>query len=159
MFKLIANKSALSATYRCSTRMCCPRVDQMPTITRRPKSNAWKPDESFTQAVELVAVSCDSQALSSVGLYGIVIDSRTEGQTSVHSSDNVTISSCVMASEISEAPEIVILPPDAVPLICKVVKPDEGVIELDDTSLFYSNGDVGLLVKQVPAETRCRLGP
>ena len=123
-------------------------MDAMPAIKRgRMKQGAWTPPDMFVPALELGSLSCDSDTLASIGMYGIVLDNRKD--LSIFSSDNTTISACrVQKATVPNMPDMVTLPPDGARLLANVVSRHQGSIQFTDTDLFFAGDVVRLVVKQ-----------
>ena len=129
-------------------RLASLAVDDMPTITRRAIRGAHKPSAAFAKALQLGAISCDSNSLLSVGMYGIVIDNR--GPLIIHSSDNVTVSVCTVGDVKLPAPDIMTLAPGPAELLAMLIMPDDSTIEFTDDTIFYVDKYCKAILKCVP---------
>ena len=119
---------------------------EMPKINRRmDKNNAWKVDRLFSKTLQLGAISCDNNSLSSVGMYGIVVDNRK--YTTIYSSDNTTVSACRLGEyNVEQMPDMFTLPPEGAMLLAAVCK-NGGTAEFSDTDVFYYNEGVKVLIR------------
>lgn len=116
-------------------------------------AEGWEPTDEFYRALELGALSCTNVALTSAGMYGVVIDTRSD-QVGVFSSDNVSISGAWAAgSWISGAPERMTFTPDAIDLLRTCIAYGEEVAKLyfDVTGVTIISGNLMAVIKQVPA--------
>lgn len=125
-------------------------IENMPTIARRNKPDAWTTPAELADILELGALSCDSNTLASVGMHGVVLDNRG-GALAVRTSDNITIASAELPGvSIPKAPDMVTMAPEAAALLAKVIRPG-GKLEIDDTSIYYRDDGCRLVLKQVAA--------
>lgn len=123
---------------------------QMPKIGRKEKlDGAWKVDKFFGKALDLGSISCDNNALASVGLYGIVVD-NTE-KLSVYSSDNSSISYCEAGEfVVDEMPDKFTLSPEAAAVLASVCRRNDGHIIFTETDVFFFCDAIRLLIRYAP---------
>lgn len=104
---------------------------------RAPKDgDEFKIKESFIRALGLGALSCDSNSLHSVGMYGVVIDNRK--RVGILSSDNTTVSHARFDSRGFAGPEQFTIVPDAVELLTEVLQVD-GQMTLSKDYAYYQD--------------------
>ncbi len=144
--------------WKCGTargRLALVALDKFPDMPAFPSGRPGAtPTEEFIDALELGALSCGNESLQSVGLYGVVIDSRdmdSANGPSVYSTDNTT-SSCATPAPVTgwEAPDLVTLTPAAVGLLASLLVPGEGRLLLDATTVYYEDAITRCVIKQVP---------
>jgi DNA polymerase III sliding clamp (beta) subunit (PCNA family) len=135
-------------------RLALLSVDNMPALpAARPDAPQWQPSKDFSGALRKGAVSCNSASLASTGMHGVVLDSRS-GLLLVTSSDNITVSACMVEVDIGDdhplarMPRLVTISPDACALLSSVVSP-AGKLEMDATSVIYREEGLALVLKQV----------
>lgn len=100
----------------------------------------------FSKGLELGALACGSPALLSLGLYGILI--HNFDQLRAYSTDDTTISSCLLGEAIPSKIEIVTLSPDAVKLLVDVTS-DKACLAFDESTVYCSTPSTRLLLKQI----------
>ena len=133
-------------------RLALASIKEYPTITAAEGAHGpWEPTDEFYRALDLGGLSCTNVALTSAGMYGIVIDNR-EGLT-VYSSDNITVAAAEAGELIDGAPDVLTFTPDAVELLRLCISYGEEVAQLYfslyDVELV--SGPLRMVVKQVPA--------
>ena len=127
-------------------RLALLAIDGMRSVPRV-REEGWEPGTSFIRALELGAMSCDSEALATIGMYGIAIDRRKKVGI-VRSTDNITISSCEFdSSKFKSGPELMVIVPDAANLLSTVMAP-QGKMVITGNGIHYQD-----------ACLRCFVGP
>lgn len=138
--KLVRDKEALKWSCGSATgRLALAAIDQMPGIGEYPEGDPLLIPDGLKQALELGALSCDSMSLASMGMHGVVLDTRNESfyQLDIYSSDNITVSySSIPRSETDVWPELITLTPPAAELLAEVLNKNGGLM-FTDTSLYY----------------------
>lgn len=111
----------------------------------------WEPTAAFYDALELGGLSCTNVALTSAGMYGIVIDNREV--LSVFSSDNISVSAAQCGEIIEGAPEIMTFIPEAILLMraCLMYGEEEAVMNFTASEAEIYAGKLHAIIKQVPA--------
>jgi hypothetical protein len=110
----------------------------------------YEPTDEFYQALELGGLSCTNVALTSAGMYGIVLDNRDS--LTVFSSDNVTVSAAEAGASLTDAPEMLTFTPDAVALLRACIAYGEDVPRLyfGAADIVLDSGPLRAVIKQVP---------
>lgn len=122
-------------------------IDGMPVINRPKRNDSWDVPAPFAAALKLGAMSCDGTTLTS-GMNGVCIDNRHE-YLEVYTSDNVTVSCVTLAdTHIEGAPELITISADAAELLAFVISKG-GVLDVNETSVYYHDAGCRLLLKQV----------
>jgi len=131
-------------------RLALNKIPEMPRIGEmRPANEAWHPTQKFIETLRLGALSCGSESLASIGMYGVVIDST--GDVCVYSSDNVTISCAFMSDTTIQAPPIQTYSPEAIKLLAAVLNPKdkEAAIYFGADGIYYRDSYMRLALKQL----------
>jgi hypothetical protein len=130
-------------------RIALLNIADMPRIPDSKPAGGWKPSGEFVKAMRLGGMSCDNQALLSMGLYGIVID-RENGL--VYSSDNVTISIADFDPKGMDdaTPPQMTFTPEVIDLLAGVIMAGKGEAWSDRGGLHYEDEFCSLFVKEVP---------
>ena len=116
------------------------------------RSNAvWEPTEAFYDALDIGSISCTNIALTSAGMYGIVIDNRTT--LAVYSSDNISVAGAECGEPIPGAPDTITLSPPAVALLraCMAYGEAACVMWANASEVCLETGSLRAVIKQVPA--------
>jgi hypothetical protein len=130
-------------------RLALASIDNMPKISHANSPEAWIPVAEFKAALQLGTISCGSESLASVGLYGVVIDNRDD--LCIYSSDSATVSACWVMEGGLNAPALMVLSPEAALLLATLVPlgGDKAKLEFDETSIYYRDGTRRALIKQL----------
>jgi len=100
-------------------------------------------------ALDLGSLSCGSNALTSMGLFGVVINGA-ESPVKVYSCDNTTISSCVVDGDMPEdLPNSVTLSPAACKLLQAILSPRLGAVIFEGNQILYADGVYKLRLEQL----------
>lgn len=130
-------------------RLATMLIDDMPKFPKVPTdAGAWTPTKDFVTALRLGALSADSNALLSIGMYGVVIDNR--GPLVIMSSDNVTISACTVGDVKLPGPDIITLTPEPAALLADLIQTESGTLEFTSDAVFYEDKYCRYFIKQVP---------
>jgi hypothetical protein len=127
-----------------------PFIDR-PMLARKDQDKRWAPPPSFRMALDLGAISGGADSLNSSGMYGIVLDNRKS--LSVMACDGTTIShATVMEGTLKYCPPLVVVSPEAVVLLRRLLQDGHGRIEFDDKSIFYASTPTGVrcIIKCLP---------
>lgn len=124
-------------------------IEDMPCISAERVEAGYNPTFGFIKSLRLGALSCDSNSLLSVGMFGVVIDNR--GPLTIHSSDNITVSSSIVdEGDLLDGPEIITLTPDPIELLATICMPGRGLLTFDEKTVFYQDDLCRAMIKQVP---------
>lgn len=119
----------------------------------------WLPTKDFVDALELGGLSCGSAGMASAGVYGIALDNRDDLR--IISSDNITVSSCIVGEKVAAFPDMTVLSPDAVAMLLAVIdgnvsKPGNGKehcaeIFIESTAVYCVNKAFRLFLRPIAA--------
>ena len=125
------------------------KCDKLPTIedVYVNPGEAVDVPANFVNGLQLGGLSCGDNSLASAGIFGVVLDNRTN--LMVYSSDDITISSSEIGESIGEFPEQIALSPDAVAALTAVLGKD-AAIAVDEKMVCALSGDYQMLLKTVP---------
>lgn len=119
--------------------------DIVDKVTRRNAATVEK-GAAFAKALELGALSCTNNTLSSVGMFGVVVEGGN-GQLLVCSSDNSTIAECFVSSNYKLETRVT-LPPHGAKLIETLIeKNDRVLVQWAETQVNVSAGALYAEVK------------
>lgn len=127
-----------------------PFIDR-PMLSRKDQDKRWAPPPSFRTALDLGSISAGNDSLNSSGMYGVVIDNRAD--LAVMACDGTTIShATVMEGSLKHCPLSVVISPEAVTLLRRLLQDSHGRIEFDEKSIFYASTATGVrcVIKQLP---------
>ncbi len=129
-------------------RLALMVVEGFPKMPKMPEEG-WAPPLGFIDGLLTGALSCDPQAMASVGIHGMAIY-RGKKSLSFCSSDNATISMIKVAHKgLPEGfAEVITLAPDAAALLAGAMAED-GLMAFDGNTVYYWDEGTRLVLKQV----------
>jgi len=123
----------------------------MPNIPAEPLPARMR--NELADVLLLGALSCGAASLASAGLFGVVIDNRET--CSIYASDSVTLSRCLWRDSVPGFPDITVLSPEAVKVLCAILnhpaageRADLRIVE--NKLVLYRGGPFSLALRPIP---------
>lgn len=119
------------------------------------RKKLWSPNKAFVEALELGALSCGPESMSSAGAYGALLR-FDEDRLVIASSDSITISVVVVDYEYhADWPASFTLKPEAIDMLAEVLRHDAGTakpnrIHFEKQTMYARAGDYRLMLKAAP---------
>lgn len=128
-----------------------PAEAKIEPFNRRAKLSSWTPPKDFATALDLGSLSGGTNALATVGLFGVILNNKNDN-LKIQASDDVSFSSCVVeGAKIPDAPDMMTISPESAQLLALMfARFKGGVLEFDEKSIYYKDEYSKLLVQQVP---------
>lgn len=112
-------------------RIATKQVDDLKPLPSPTSNSAFSPPEGFGNMLALGGLSCDQPVLMTLGLYGVVIDSRHD-ELLIYSTDNNSISVYRGGEPSSELEGMITLAPEVAEVIAAINEPDAVWQAVDD---------------------------
>lgn len=145
--ELKATKSSLQWKCGSSKGQFSLRGTKPPSDIQLPTEITFEAPEGFGDNLLLAATSCDSPALVSLGLFGIVLEGSEEGIVA-YSSNNRTISRALPGPGI-DLDAHVTLSPDSVKLVALATRDSGTILSIGESLLGVETSNRKMLLRQV----------